>query len=258
MRQAIRALGWATNIFLIILLLFTGTVIYSALQIRPSFGEPSLHASSDVLIVSLHLGLNNRGFYDISKFNITTSVRDINGSAISDSSTFVPLISGGSNASITHNMTISLVSITTDDLSYLLFNDSELTVDAILKLTYASAFPFEISGNFSIPWGAPLANLTLESVSIVPFNSTHVRAVALLSFENHSYFEMDGNVRIEIVDTADQIVGRDSTGFHAPSGSRVDASFSTFLTGGGVGLKEARLFFDTLFFDYGPVVIPLV
>jgi len=251
MKQVARALGWATSIFWIILLFFTITVVYSAFQIKPSFqSKPSVSTSDDTLIVSLPFILYNGGFYDISKFNITTVIMDDGGLTLARSSTFVPVISKGVNASITHNMSLGIGQLATDDLSYLLFNDSELNVAAILKLTYANTFPFEIALNSSMPWGAPLSNLTVGDISdssLVP-----------LSFENHSYFEMSGTVQLEIVDNAGHVVGEGETGFYAPPESRFERDAPVTLSGSALNVAEVRLRFQTLYFSYGPVVIPVV
>ncbi len=257
MKQAVRALGWATSIFWIMLLLFTITAVYSAFQISPGFGDPSVSASGDTLIVSLPFDLYNGGFYDISRFNITTVVSDNHGSEISSSSTFVATISKGENTSITHNMSLSIGQMASSDLSFLLFNDSELNVTAILGLTYANAFPFEITVNISMPWGAPLANLAIRDISITPFNSTHVRAVVPLSFENHSYLEMSGTARLEIIDETGNVAGEGATIFYAPSESRFETNVEVILLSGTSSIREARLYFQTPLFTYGPVVIPL-
>ncbi len=258
MKQASRALGWATSIFWIILLVFTVTAVYSAFQIRPSFGDPSVSTSGDTLIVSLPFGLYNGGFYDISRFNFTTVISDNHGSEISNSSTLVATISKGENTSITHKMSLNIGQMATADLSFLLFNDSELNVTAILKLTYANAFPFEIAANISMPWGAPLANLAIGSMSVAPFNSTHALALVPLSFENHSYLEMSGTARLEVVDSIGNVVGEGATMFYAPSENRFETSVGVFLSDSPATIAEVRLHFQTPFFTYGPVVVPIV
>lgn len=258
MRQAVRALGWATAVFWILLLLFTITAVYSALQIRPTFGEPSITASGGTLTVSLPFAFFNGGFYDVSKFNITTIVRDTRGSTLTASSTYVPILPKGENTSITHNMSLSIDQFTTSDLSSLLFNDSNLNVTASFKLTYARVFPLEVMANFSVPWGAPLANLTIGDVSVTPFNSTHVQALVPLSFENHSYLNMTGTMRLDIVDNTGRVVGQGATSFNAPTGSRFQENVVVLLSGNPARIREARLYFETPFFSYGPVVIQLV
>lgn len=258
MRQAVRSLGWAISIFWIMLLLFTVTAVYSALQIRPSFGEPSVGGTGGTLTASLPLALFNGGFYDISKLNLTTLARDYRGSVITSSSTFVPMISGGTSASIRHNMSVSIEHAATSNLSHLLFVDSELEIEASLALVYARAFPFEISLNLSMPWGAPLANLTLGEVVGTPVNLTHFRASIPLSFENHSYIAMNGTLRLEVVDNMNRIVGSSLTGFDVPPGSRYETNVEISVSGNPANIREARLHFQTPLFSYGPMVISLV
>lgn len=258
MKQAVRSLGWAVGILWIILLLFTVTAVYSAFQIRPSFGEPSVATSGSTMTASLPIILCNSGFYDISKFNITTRIMDYRGATITRSSTLVPHVSAGTNASITHHMSLTIEQAATNNLFHLLFNDSELEVEATVRLTYARVFPFEISLNLSMPWGAPFANLTLGDISITPLNLTHARVRIPLSFENHSFLAMDGNIQLEIIDYTNHVVGRGSTGFNAPPDSRFETDVEILVSGGHSDIREARLYFQTPFFSYGPLVMPLV
>jgi len=258
MKQAIRALGWAVSILWIILLLFTVTVVYSAFQIRPSFGEPSAATSGSTLTASIPIILYNGGFYDISKFNITTRVRDCRGMTITRSSTLVPLVSAGANTTITHSISLAIEQAATNNLSHLLFDDSDLEVDAAVRLTYARAFPFEISLNLSMPWGAPFANLTLGDISITPLNLTHARVRIPLSFENHSFLTMNGTMQLEIVDYTNHVVGIGSTGFDAPPDSRFETNVEILVSGDPGDIREARLYFETPFFSYGSMVMSLV
>lgn len=258
MKQTIRSLGWATTILWIILLLFTITAVYSAFQIRPSFGEPSAANSDGTFAFSMPLNLYNGGFYDISKFNITTQVSDSRGSVLSRSSTYVPIVPKGAHTTITHRMPLSIEQAPTTDLSYLLFNDSELSVWAIAKLTYASVVPLELSSNFTMPWGAPLANLALGHMTTVSLNLTHARVYVPFSFENHSFLEMNGTARFEIFDNVDYVVGTSTVGFDALPNTRYDTDVEVIVAGSPANVHEARLYLQTPYFNYGPVVFPLV
>jgi len=258
MRQAVRSLGWAISIFWIMLLLFTITVVYSALLIRPSFGEPSVHSSDGSFTVSLPMTLFNGGYYDISGLNITTRATDYRGSLVTRSTTLVPLISGGTSATLRHNMSIAIEQVATTDLSHLLFMDSEFEVNAHLRLVYARAFPFEISFNMSMPWGAPFANLTLGDIMVAPVNITHFRVLIPVSFENHSFLEMNGIITLEVVDNMNQVVGTSSTAFDASPGSHSETSVDIVMSGNPANIREARLSFQTPYFSYGPMVMSLV
>jgi hypothetical protein len=258
MRQAVRSLGWAISIFWIVLLLFTITVVYSASLIRPSFGEPSMHSSNGTFTVSLPLTLYNGGFYDISVLNITTRAMDYKGSLVISSTTLVPLILGGASATLRHNMSIAIEQAATSDLSHLLFMDSEFEVDTHLRLVYAKAFPFEISFNMSMPWGAPFANLTLGEIVVEPMNITHFRTLVPVSFENNSFLEMNGTLGLEIVDYMNNVVGVSLTPFDALPGSPSETTVEILVSGNPANIREARLSFETPYFSYGPMVMPLV
>lgn len=255
MKTVIRALGWATYIFWIILLFFSVTAAYSAFQLGQGFalGEPRTSTSNGTVTMSLPFYINNVGFYDIANLNFKTSVRDRFGAPVSDSSTFVQLIPRGDNSSITHNITLNANSMTSSQLSHLLFADSNLTVEASLKLDYAKIIPFEISTNFTMPWGAPLHNLTIGRISM-----SGTRATVPFSFENHSFFELNGTMRLEIVDNLNQIVGQGTAlPILAPPQSSYWSSLDVTVSGDPANIRTARLYFQTSVFSYGPVVIPL-
>jgi hypothetical protein len=256
MRQVIRALGWAINIFWIILLLFSVTGIYSASQIMPGFGQPSMSTSDDTLTLTLPFYIINGGFYDISSMNLTTVVEDAHGSLISDSSTFVGLIPHGNNISVTHNISINISKLTSTNLAYLLFDDSIFDADASLKLNYV-AVPFQISINFTIPWGAPLSALTIGNVSASPYNATHFRTSVPTSFENHSFLRLDGTIRLELVDGMNNILGSGISNINVPPQSGYNFSLDAFVSN-PTNIKQAHLYFATSLFNYGPVVIPIV
>ena len=254
MKTVIRALGWATYIFWIILLFFGATTAYSAFQLAHGFGfgEPRTSTSDGTVTMSLPLYINNVGFYDIVNMNLTTLIRDISGAPISDSSTFVQLIPKGQNSSMMHNITLNVNSMTSSQLSHLLFADSDLTVDASLKLDYARVIPLGISTNFTMPWGAPLHNLTIGHISM---SGTH--ATVPFNFENHSFFELNGTMRLEIVDNLGQIVGQGTAPIIAPPQSGYWSSVDVAVSGDPANIRTARLYFQTSVFSYGPVVIPV-
>lgn len=253
MRQAIRALGWASNVFWIILLFFTVTAVYSAFQLRPGFGQPYESTSGGTFTVSLPFHIDNGGLYDISDVNLTTLIKDDYGLSVSNSSTFVRLIPHGSNVSATHQMSVSVSQIAAGNLWYLLLNDSTFNIDVALKLIYAHAVPFKISSNLTMPWGAPLSNLTLGTPSFTP-----TEAIIPISFENHSFFVLTGTMRLEIVDNHNNVVGERTTALNVQSQSGFGTELDVSVSGDPTNIREARLHFQTSVFNYGPLVIALV
>jgi hypothetical protein len=257
MRYAIRALGWATKILWILIIVFSATSVYSALNVRIGFGEPQFFFSDETVIVSIPLFINNTGLYDLSELNITAVVTDYNESLVSTSITFVPLIPRGSSVKTAHNISISLSDVASKIPNYL-FNDTLFNVNMSMKLNFAHAIPFQISTNMTIPWGAPLYNFSIGEISYDFYNLTHQIIVIPLSFENHSpYFGVDGTMQVEIYNSNGELVGSEALSLDAPPQSRyygqveliVDVSK---LTPSG----EVHFFFETSVFSFGPVVIP--
>jgi hypothetical protein len=258
MRQAIRALGWAATIFWIILLFFTITAAYSAFLIAQGlrFGEPTAGVDNGTLLVSLPLFFNDTGLYDISNFNVTTSIRDGNGSLISRSSTFVPLIPrASSNFTVAHNISLSPSQMTSGHLAYLLFNDSDLSVDAILKLNFARAIPLELATNISMPWGAPLYGLSIGDIGTPTIlGPNRVRVTVPIIYENHAFFDLDGTVFLELVDDGGNLLGSGTANL-LPRGGYMPLEI---VVSNPLDIVAARLHFDTSYFSYGPLEIPLV
>jgi len=252
MKTVIRTLAWATYIFWIILIFFSVTAVYSAVQLAQGFrfGEPQTRTHNGTATLSLPLHINNVGFYDVSNLNLTTSISDSSGAFISYSSTFVQLIPRGGDSSLAHNITLDGNSMNSSELSHLLFADDNLTVDTTVTLDYAKVIPFALGTNLRMPWGAPLSNLTLGNVSM---NGTS--ATVPFSFENHSFFELNGTMRLEIIDNLDHVVGQGTVNILALPQSDYSDSLTVAVSGVPA---TARLYFQTSVFSYGPVVIPLV
>jgi hypothetical protein len=213
------------------------------------FGEPSTSVQGGTLAVSLPLMFGDTGLYDIADFNITTLIKDSYGLSISESSTFIPVIPRAShNLTVELDMLLNPSQMATGNLAYLLFNDTDLTVDAFLKLNFARAIPIELSTNISMPWGAPLYGLSIDNISVTMLSPASFRAFVPLSYENHAFFDLDGTVELQLIDNAGNELGT-STADLLPRGGRI--SFSIVVSN-PQRIARARLFFNTSYFDYGP------
>jgi len=251
MKQAIRALGWTIYILWLVLIVFTVTAVYSAFQLGIDFSqEPRTSTSGGTITLLLPFSVDNKGLYDISDLNITTIVKETNRAPISESSTVVPFIPSGSKVNATHNISISLENMASTSLSRLLFYDTNLNVDMTLALSYARVIPLKIATNFTMPWGAPLSNLTIGNLRF-----TGSRIAVPISLENHSFFNVTGTMRLELINNLNQLVGSGSTEINAPSQSVYSKDVE--VTVSDLNIKEVRLYFDTSVFSYGPVVMPV-
>jgi len=261
MKVPIRMLGIATFIFWVILAAFIASAAYSIKDLSFGFGAPQFTAAPNhELLFSLPLHIDNRGYYSLKAFNITTVFSDVEGAEISRASTFVPVIPHGENVTIFHNVTLSMDSLLEKVEQYLL-NDNNLTVSVTAGLNFAELIPVQLSTNITYPWGAPFYNFMLEQPLYDLFNSTHGRATVPLSFENHAAFDFAGNIRVELYDSENSLLGESHAAFSVLRYSRyagnlefyVPLSIAPFLTARNGYLK---VFFSTSLFEYGPLVIP--
>jgi len=255
MKNAVRALGWATRALWVLLMVFSATSLYSAVTLGIGFGEPQVSYSEDAMVTSLPFLINNTGFYDITDLNVTTAITDAEGKAISSSTTFVPLITAGSNAEVVHNISLSLSDL---NLTALAFEDTNFETNTIVALKFARAIPVQMSTNASIPWGAPLYNLSIGEIGY-KFNDTHLIGTVNLTFENHSpFFSVTGTIRCEFYNSKGEYLGSGGTNVDVPPYSGYQGQMElalndpTKLTPNG----EIRVYFDMTIFSLGPLVIP--
>lgn len=252
MKHAVRALGWITTILWIFVIFFSGTLVYSAMQIGIDLGEAEQVTANDgAMTMSIPFSISNRGLYDISELNITTRIGAVNETAITRSTSLVPLIPKTSTVNKTHDISVSIDDILDKNLTYMLFNDSSLSVDMSIGLTYAYAMSLRISSNQSMLWGAPLSNLTVGEPSVVSTNQVDVS----LNFENHAFFSLNGTVSLEIVDNSNKPMGSGTNDMFAPPGGGYSDEISVIVTGDPGDAAKARLYFNTSVLSFGPVVM---
>jgi hypothetical protein len=228
MKPAIRALGIATIVIWIFLIVFAATAVYSVMNLGVGFGEVEFFPSINGVVLSLPFFINNTGYYDISELNISTRIIDSNGTLLKLSQTFVPLVSRGSNVEAAHN-----ISIESDDIMErieLVFNDSSFVFDTSITLNFANIVPVQMSMNMTMPWGAPFSNVSVGEISRLPFNATHDRVVVPLSFENHSFFDVTGTMNFEIYNDVEELVTSGETSLDVQSESTYDEQVDMYLS----------------------------
>jgi len=255
MRQALRALGWATKILWILIIVFAATIVYSALPMnfRMGFGEPQAAFSDGVIVMSFPLIINNSGYYPVSDLNLTTSLMDDEGNLVSTSTTFVPLIARSSNLEKSHNVSLSLNDL---NLTRFLFEDSNFTAELSIAMKFARVVPLQVATEMAIPWGAPLYNFSIGEITYYP-NGT---GVVPISFENRSpLLNVNGTIRLEIYNNRGEPVGSGEKRVDVPSnyGRYVDeieliVDDPAKITPSG----QVHVSFETSMFNFGPVVIP--
>lgn len=257
MRIPIRMIGLATTFFWIFLIAFFVSAVYSVKDVRFDFGEPKMDVTSgNKVVFSLPVSIANSGFYNIGSFNISTQVADKEGFTIMCESTFIPVINKNDLVTITHNMTIDVNDLLEQDQNYL-FNDTELKIYEALSMRIADVIPVQASTNFSVHWGAPLYNFSLGEPAYAPYNSTHFMVTVPISFDNHAFFDLVGDMRIRMYNSTDARVGRGRTSLEAYGNSPYNEFIEFYVSmTGTTPTGRFEVYFSTSIFDYGPLVIP--
>jgi hypothetical protein len=257
MRIPIKIMSLATTFFWIFLIAILITAVYSAKDFQCSFGQPQLRTTSDnKLLFSIPITILNKGFYDIDYFNLTTKILDKDRFEITNGSTFIPVIEKGQEVNATNNMTMDVNDLLQRNENYL-FNDSELGIDEIGSIRIAEIIPVQASTNFSIPWGAPLYNFTLGQYRYTPINFTQASVTIPISFDNHASFDLDGSIQIRMYNNTNGFVGGGQTDIEVLQSSRCSGYIEFVVQ--TMGITESghfEVYFNTSFFDYGPIVIP--
>jgi hypothetical protein len=139
------------------------------------------------------------------------------------SSTFIQEIKRGTAEPRLHNLSLSLTDIISN--RNLLFNDTELGIDLSLSFRYASTIALNLAlNNTSMPWGAPLYNFTLKNTTVSNFNMTHLILDVLFEVENHSLFDILGDLNLSVNNEEGEFIGSGKGVLNIPSNSRLDES----------------------------------
>jgi hypothetical protein len=225
-----------------------------------NFGEAQFTTAPDgQLTLSLPLYVDNRGYYNLKEFHLSTIFFDSEGSEISRDNTFVPVILQGENTTIIHNVTLSTDSLL-DETEQYLFNDYDLTASVTAGLNFADLMPAQISTNFTFPWGAPFSNFAIGEPSFTQYGSTQSLVAVPVSFDNHADYDLVGNIRIELYDGVGSLLDKSVTIINVPQqySYNGDVEFRVPLARLGSSSIENghfKVYFDVGLFDYGPLVI---
>ena len=256
MRIPIRMISIATTFFWIFLIAFLVSAVYSVKDVRFDFGEPQIGLTSDnKILFSLPITIDNKGYYNIGCFNVTTEILDKEGFMITRASTFIPVIEKGRQVMATHNATIDINDL--QNSQDYLFNDTELEVCETVSIQLAEVIPVQASTNLSMPWGAPLYNFTLAEIEYAGFNGTHMTATVPISFENHASFDLTGSVQMRMYNSTNILVSEGQTIIEAiqnmPYQGCVELNVPiTEITENGY----FEVYFLTPLLEFGPLVIP--
>ncbi|MCW4052259.1 MAG: hypothetical protein NWE78_03480 [Candidatus Bathyarchaeota archaeon] len=253
--MSLRALAWATRFFWIIALAFAVTCVYSVTLMRVNFGEPTMTQGQDVVYLTLPINFDNGGYYTLTDFNMTTIIVDNRNSQIGVSTSYLNQIPPKEILTFLHNTSFDQSRILGQ--AQYLFYDSDFTLSVSGQLKYAGLIPFGFKANTTMPWGAPLHNLSVSEPGFDVYNSTHLRLSTSISFQNHSpYFPVVGNLSVEILNGLNQTLGVSDLYPDVQSNEDYSGEVELLVMRDRITPRgQVQLTFQTVLFTYGPMVM---
>jgi len=119
-----------------------------------SFDEPQSESYEEGIQLSTPFIVNNTGYFPISNVILSINISDYKGTRITGSETFMPYVPEGCVNREPQILHISMIDISSDELSHLILQDSQLKADVAIRFTYAYLISFKIQpSNMSFPWG---------------------------------------------------------------------------------------------------------
>ncbi|MEM2994962.1 MAG: hypothetical protein QXI91_02950 [Candidatus Bathyarchaeia archaeon] len=255
----IRVMGMATTFFWIFLIAFFVSAVYSVKDLHFNLGDPQTGLTADNnFVVSLPITITNNAFYNIGSLSMATEISEKDGFVITNATTFIPIIKKGEMVTAAHNMTVNFTSLLENNSNFL-FNDTELQIYVVVGMKIAEIIPVQASTNLSVFWGAPLYNFMIGKPEYSNFNLTHFLVVLPISFENHAFFDVVGNIQMQMYNDAGALVGFGQTTIDAPQHTAYNGFVEFYIRIDGVtptGVFEVNVCtpifsFEGLRFPYG-------
>jgi hypothetical protein len=227
MKQGIRALNWTIIISMILVIIYLATALYSVTELflfnqSLMFEDFQFQVTEDALTITTPIAFNNTGYYDINQFQITTILVDDTGTLLDETNTTTQDIPPRGNVDLQHTLSLNFIDLMTTHQD-LLFTDNVFNLTLQFKLQYAYALGFEVEiQDTALPWGAPLAQLNITS-GIPTGNGTHVLLNMTLEADNHSPFDLNGSLLVEMYNEQAEYLGQDTETVAFPSLSPITA-----------------------------------
>jgi hypothetical protein len=242
-------------------MIFSISAIYSMQNISFQLGSPQATTMQDnELVFTFPIRIVNNGLYDLNDLNISTEIQDAQNSIIAQGFTFLPVVDRAEALNMTHQIEVNLTD-TLQTHQYLAFEDADLNVNTTVSMRTAELISLQVSSNITVPWGAPLYNLTFGtpmcSVQIDNNSMRFYRVTVPMAFENHASFDLNGTIQLDLLGNGSIPTVASKTFFDVPQQSAYQADLSLDVPASDFSANwRFEASFETSFVNYGPVVIP--
>jgi len=199
-----RALRWFGIIVLVLLIVYAGSVAYSAYEAAHATVES--RSLTGVLVengnieVSGSFTLSNPGLYPISGLELAVRLANDTGVHLGTVNVGPDTVDGGGTGEFP--IAISLPIAASSAAESLLFVDQYIEVGAWANVTYAYLFPISVALTETRSWGAPFEGFDASLGTPKSVNGSVVVPVTL-TWSNHASFAEQGSISF-VVDSAAQ------------------------------------------------------
>lgn len=255
-----RLLRWVGVFVLVALVIFAGTVAYSAYEVAhasiQSKSFTGVFVSNGMIELSGSFTLTNPGIYPIEGLVFAAHIANDSGVHLTTINVGPETVEGHSSGlfPIVAWLPISASSAAES----LLFVDQYLKVNAWANVTYAYMFPLSVALSETRSWGAPFAGFH-ATVGTPTYSNGNVSAPVTVSFANHASFVEQGSLSFVLESPASVACGGGSFSLDVNPGSLYDQTqYVTLNTGCNPsgGLLEVTLTFEGSTTSLPPEPIP--
>jgi len=197
-----RALRWVGVVVLVLLIIYAGTVAYSAYEAAHASVESrsltSVSVEGGTLNISGSFTLSNPGIYPISGLELVVRLANATGVHLGTVVVGPTTVDGGSTGFFP--VTLALPIAGSSAAESLLFVDQYIEVGAWANVTYAYLFPLSVALTETRSWGAPFEGFR-ATVGMPTYVNGTVVAPVTLTWTNHASFAEPGSIAF-VIDSA--------------------------------------------------------
>jgi hypothetical protein len=228
-----RLLRRLSVIVLVVVLIYLGTVAYSAVQLirasHQSEGYSAGFASNGTVAVTGSVSLSNPGYYPLTGFEINLRV-------LNDSGIYLGVLRAGpvdvaAGGSTTFPFSLYLPITAGSAAESLLVTDQYLSVGVWGNATYAYMFPVSVHFTQSKSWGAPFALFRVTPGTPTTVNGS-VAIPVTISFTNDAGFADSGSLGIELYQSNSLPCGGTTFSMNVAPGTSYQQTQNIALTSG--------------------------
>jgi hypothetical protein len=225
-----RGLRRASVLVLVLLILFTASVVYSTSEVTrspPQVGSFSVaFGSNGTMILAGSLTLSNPGFYPVDGFTLVAHVTNTSGHPLG--SFVLGPETLASAATDEYPVDLYLPISATGAGASLLVDSQYLQIALWGNATFGYIFPAGITINETKAWEAPFSHLNLTAGTPAPNGSVPVT----VSFQNDASLTEVGTLRVSVVAATGIICGTTSWTIDVGQGQQFDQTQAVTLSPG--------------------------